>query len=75
MNCVSVDQARSWKSFLSPSCFVFTKMDLQQWPFSFSFFLFFFPQGKSKFQLHFSGFPLRNEKQMVLHTGKMQENV
>lgn len=39
------------------------------------FFSFFFSQGKHHFQLHFSGFPLKNEKQMLLHAGKTWKNV
>lgn len=34
-----------------------------------------FFQGKHNFQLHFSGFPLKNEKQMLLHTVKTWKNV
>lgn len=46
---------------------------LPKWIFSCNC-LFFF-QGKHNFQLHFSGFPLKNEKQMLLHTVEMWKNV
>lgn len=37
--------------------------------------LFLLSQGKRHFQLHFSGFPLKNEKQMLFLAGKTWKNV
>lgn len=37
--------------------------------------LFLLSQGKHHFQLHFSGFPFKNEKQMLFLAGKMWKNV
>lgn len=47
---------------------------LPKWIFNSNCF-FLLSQGKHHFQLHFSGFLLKNEKQMLVLAGKMWKNV